>query len=144
MKIFGIILLSVFSIQLGFAQQQNSAAKSKSISPSAANLDSAEEAIKNGNAKTLSLYFSESVEISFDGKKQNYSRTQAEFVMKDFFSKNPSIPNSFEKFHTGNSSKNLGYSILKYSSQTGSYQVFLKIKQHQGRYLIDALNLTQE
>jgi hypothetical protein len=104
----------------------------------------AEAAIKIGSAKELSKHFSDNVEISFEGKKSNYSKTQAEFVLRDFFSKNEANPNSFENYHRGNSGKSLNYSIVKYSSKNGSFRVFMKIKQHQSRFVIDSIDINKE
>ncbi len=104
----------------------------------------AEAAIKIGSAKDLSKHFSDNVEISFEGKKNNYSKTQAEFVLRDFFSKNESNPNSFENYHRGNSGKSLNYSIVKYSSKNGSFRVFMKIKQQQSRFVIDSIDINKE
>ncbi|MGD1840712.1 MAG: DUF4783 domain-containing protein [Thermonemataceae bacterium] len=104
----------------------------------------AEAAIKIGSAKDLAKLFSETVEISFDGKKSNYSKTQAAFVMRDFFTKNAPNPAGFENYHRGNSGKSLNYTIVKYSSKNGAYRVFMKIKQYQGRYLIDSIDLNKE
>ncbi|HEX8350398.1 MAG TPA: DUF4783 domain-containing protein, partial [Hymenobacter sp.] len=54
-------------------------------------------AIRSGSSKDLAQYFSSSIELGFDGDKQSYSATQAEFVMKDFFAKNP--PSTFDFNH---------------------------------------------
>ena len=41
-------------------------------------------AIKTGSSKELSKYFGDNVEIHFDGERSNYSKSQAEFVLRDF------------------------------------------------------------
>lgn len=97
--------------------------------------------LKQGNAHSLARYFNESVEISIEGKKQNYSRTQAEYVLKDFFAKNPPMPESFEVYHKGKSGE-LSYLIAKYASFNGNYRVFIKLK---GRNVtIDAMDFIKE
>ncbi len=145
-------LLLVGFCQSTFAQKTLSESKDMARSPavgaspnqggSSTTVSEAEAAIRVGSAKELSRYFSESVEISFDGKKSNYSRTQGEYVMRDFFSKNE--PQTTESYHKGSSGKKLNYAILKYTSKIGNYRIFIKIKQHQNRYLIDAIDLTKE
>ena len=145
----------IFSLLLvGFCQNTFAQKEEKSVTRSSnadilpnqagssTTVSEAETAIRVGSAKELSKYFSESVEISFDGKKSNYSRTQGEYVMRDFFSKNE--PQTTESYHKGSSGKKLNYAILKYTSKTGNYRIFIKIKQHQRRYLIDAIDLTKE
>lgn len=106
-------------------------------------ISEAEGYIRQGDAKGLSKYFGNNVELNFDGKKQNYSRNQAEFVMKDFFTKNPPKPDGFEYYHRGNST-GLSYSIIKYDSRNGAFRVFMKVKNQQGKYLIDALDFIKE
>ena len=51
-------------------------------------------ALKSGSSKELVKYFNDIVELSFDGEKSNYSKTQAEFVLKDFFKKYPPLGKS--------------------------------------------------
>ena len=143
------LLLIGFCSNTSFAQKEEKAMTRSSNADISSNqggssttVSEAETAIRVGSAKELSKYFSESVEISFDGKKSNYSRTQGEYVMRDFFSKNE--PQTTESYHKGSSGKKLNYAILKYTSKTGNYRIFIKIKQHQSRYLIDAIDLTKE
>ena len=51
------------------------------------NLGAVGSALRNGSSRELSQYFASTVEIGFDDR-QSYNSTQAELVMKDFFSKN--------------------------------------------------------
>ena len=46
-------------------------------------------ALKSGNAVQMSKYFDSRVYISLPGKSDNYSRNQAEMVLKEFFGQNP-------------------------------------------------------
>lgn len=117
---------------------------SNSLQAQEKEMGEAEAAIKIGSAKELAKHFNDNVEISFEGKKSNYSKTQAEFVLRDFFSKNEANPNNFENYHRGNSGKSLNYSIVKYSSKNGSFRVFMKIKQLQNRFVIDSIDINKE
>ena len=45
-------------------------------------------AIRGGNASQLSKYFDSRVDISLPGKSDNYSKSQAEMILKDFFANN--------------------------------------------------------
>lgn len=133
-----ILLLGIliFSADLLLAQSRGIEARKE--------MNEAEGFLKQGDARNLARYFNETIEINIEGKKQNYSRTQAEFVIKDFFSKNPPIPESFESYHRGQSA-GLSYSIVKYASSNGNYRVFLKVKTSpQGRNIIDALDFIRE
>ncbi|GAB2944538.1 hypothetical protein GCM10027048_06700 [Hymenobacter coalescens] len=99
-------------------------------------------AIQNGSSRAVSQYFGGTVEIGFDGEKQSYSATQAEFVLKDFFAKNS--PATFELVHQGSSNEGIRYAIGKYAGKSGSYRVFIKMKGGQGATQIDTIDFTHE
>lgn len=99
-------------------------------------------ALKTGSSKELVKYFNNIVELSFDGEKSNYSKTQAEFVLKDFFKKYP--PVEFEYIHQGASKEGLKYAIGKYTYSGGSFRVYILVKQFNGNYLIDTLDFSKE
>ena len=71
----GILLLSVTILCSSFTRSSD------------AEMDSVVIALKSGNANLLSRFFDNRVDISLPDKSDNYSRSQAEMVMKDFFSK---------------------------------------------------------
>ena len=105
-------------------------------------LQSSNAALRIGSAKELARYFNSMVELGFDGNKSSYSQTQAEFVLKDFFSKN--APVNFEIIHQGASKEGVRYAIGKYSHKGGSYRVYMLIKQVRGQYVIDTIDFTRE
>lgn len=90
-------------------------------------MDGVKSAMKAGSSKDLSRNFSSVVELTLDGKEAtSYSNTQAEFVMKNFFSKN--APVDFTYSHQGSSDKGQQYAIGTYSSKAGSYTVLVRMK----------------
>lgn len=105
-------------------------------------IDDAKTAIKSGSSKELSKYCNKVVEISFDGDKSTYSKTQAEFVLRDFFKKYPAT--DFEYIHQGASREGLRYAIGKYSYDNGSFRVYMLIKEFEGDFLIDTLDFSKE
>lgn len=106
------------------------------------NLGAVRSALRNGSSRELSQYFAPTVEIGFDGDRQSYNSTQAELVMKDFFSKNP--PSSFEFIHQGQSGEGIQYAISRYTGRSGTYRVFVKLKPTRGAPLVDTLEFTKE
>lgn len=100
------------------------------------------ESLSAANPRSLTRYFNDIVEISFEGEKASYSKTQAEFVLRDFFKKYP--PVGFEFIHQGSSKEGLKYAIGKYSHNAGSFRVYILIKQFKGTYLIDTLDFSEE
>jgi hypothetical protein len=84
-------------------------------------------ALKSGNATQLSRYFDSRVDITLPDKSDNYSRTQAEMILRDFFGSN--AVRSFETKYKGenNGSK---YCIGTLLTRNGNYRtkLFLKLK----------------
>lgn len=83
-------------------------------------------AISIASAKEVATYFDSNVEITIDGKTANYSKIQGEFVLKDFFKKNP--VSGFNIIHNGNSQGGLIYAIGKYSSSGKSYRALIRMR----------------
>jgi hypothetical protein len=98
--------------------------------------------LKQGNAKEIARYFNDIIEISIDGEKGNYSKTQGEFVLRDFFRNNP--PDDYQKIHQGASKEGLNYMIGKYTCPQGTYRVYIVVKQFKGDYLIDTIDFSLE
>jgi len=99
-------------------------------------------ALKAGSSKDLAKYFNDMVELGIDGEKSNYSRTQAEFVVRDFFKKNPPVDVQF--MFKGSSKEGLMYAMGKYTSTGGTYTVYILVKQFNGSYLIDTIDFSKE
>lgn len=98
-----------------------------SITAHAQTFENIKTAIKIGSGKELSNYFDNSVEITVNGKTANYSKAQGEFVVKDFFKKNP--PKGFTIIHNGTSEGGLKYAIGTYQS-SASFRVLIRMKQN--------------
>ncbi|SDY22592.1 DUF4783 domain-containing protein [Hymenobacter psychrophilus] len=99
-------------------------------------------AIRNSSARELAQHFAPNVELSFDSDKQSYSATQAEFVMKDFFSKH--APASFEFIHYGGSNEGTTYAVGRYTGKEGAYRMFVKMKTTGSAPKIATIEFTKE
>jgi hypothetical protein len=137
MKTFKFILLtSLFAFFATFVVAPVKAQSGDDV------LNGVKAALKVGSAKEVARYFNNSVEIGVNGDKASYSQAQAEFVLKDFFSKNPTA--GFEYLHQGSSNEGQKYAIGKYTSKTGSFRVFVVVKQFGGSYKIDTIDFTKD
>ena len=105
-------------------------------------LASVKAALRDGSAKDIAALFGPTVDLGVDGNKQTYSQTQAEFVVRDFFAKNP--PVSFEFVHQGASDANTPYAIGRYTTKAGAYRVLVKLKGPKTAMVIDNLDFTKE
>ena len=99
-------------------------------------------AIKAGSSKELVKNFNTMVELNFEGAKSNYSKSQAELVMKEFFKKYP--PEDFQYIHKGSSKEGLTYVIGKYTFESGSFRVWILVKKFDDKYLVELINFNKE
>ncbi|SDL67716.1 protein of unknown function [Catalinimonas alkaloidigena] len=129
-------VISVFIIALSVLIQTSDAQSSDQV------LEETRRSLKSGSSRELARYFNEAVELGFDGQKASYSKTQAEFVIRNFFQQHP--PTNFDFVHRGTSKEGIRYCIGKYSSTEGAYRVVLLIKPVQGKYLIDTMDFMKE
>lgn len=98
-------------------------------------------ALKAGSSKELIKFCNQTVEIKINGESSNYSKAQAEVVLRNFFTNNP--PKDFSYIHQG-ASQGLKYTIGRYTHDNGAYRVVMFIKKIEDKYLIDTLNFSQE
>ena len=90
-------------------------------------IDEVVTALKTGNVPVIAKFFDNTVELTMPDKSNNYSKSQAEMVLKDFFSTNG--VKSFEVLHKG---ENAGsqYCIGTLNTKSGSFRttIFMKLK----------------
>jgi hypothetical protein len=98
-------------------------------------IDDVVVALKSGNASNLSKYFDNRVDLSLPEHSDNYSRTQAEMIIKDFFSNNG--VRNFELKHKGEKAGS-NYCVGILQTRTGNYRttLFMKLKGER-QYLQD-------
>ncbi len=84
-------------------------------------------ALRSGNSAQLSNFFDESVEITLPDKSDNYSKAQAQLIVKDFFGNNG--VKGFELKHKGDSPGG-HFCIGTLQTNAGNYRtnVFMKVK----------------
>ena len=83
-------------------------------------------AIKSGNAASVSKYFDNTVEITVNGKSSNYSKSQGEVVLRDFFANN--AVKSFTLLHQGQSG-GAEFCIGTLVTSNGNFRTTLNLKQ---------------
>lgn len=97
-------------------------------------------AFKAGNAKKIALYFAENVDFSLLGKENLYSKSQAEHILKDFFTNHP--PSDFKILHKGKSGQS-DYMIGNLTSNEKVYRVKLNTKTLGGVQFITSLSIEE-
>ncbi|MFZ9388851.1 MAG: DUF4783 domain-containing protein [Chitinophagaceae bacterium] len=112
-KITGILLIVLFAMTPGFAQQKN--------------IDAVIVALRAGSASELSKYFDDNVELTLPDKSDSYSKAQAQLIIRDFFGNNG--VKGFELKHKGDSPGGQ-FCVGTLQTGTGSFRtnLFMKIK----------------
>ncbi len=90
-------------------------------------------ALKGGNAEELSRYIDDNIEISLPDKSDNYSRTQAVMVLKDFFNNNGVT--GFEVQFKGENGGGQ-YCIGNLKTKSGVYRTTVFMKSKEGKQVI--------
>lgn len=99
-------------------------------------------AIKSGNASSVAAYFNSSLDLTVPGNDGTYSKSQAELILKDFFSSNP--PKSFSISHQGSSNDGSQYGIGSYVTASSSYRAYFLMKKSGSSFLIQKLEFEED
>jgi hypothetical protein len=90
--------------------------------------------IRKGDAPALAKYFNGNVEINIKDAQNSYSKSQAEAVLKNFFSIHS--PKSFTIIHQGQSPEGAKYFIGTLSTSAGTYRTYVYAKQVNNNFAI--------
>jgi hypothetical protein len=116
------------------------------LSTGASALDISSEiasAIRLGNARELSRYFSSNIDLTVSGKEEMYSKAQAEQVLRGFFAKNP--PLSFTLKHRSATTAATQYGIGTYvSTSKHAFRIYFLIKRIGNQQFIQQLSIESE
>jgi hypothetical protein len=97
--------------------------------------------LKNGDSKTLSTYFSTTVELSILDQDDIYSSNQANLILKDFFSKNPA--NSTKIIHKVVSNANYKFGVIQYNSVKGNFRISFELKGNGSDFKITQIRIEE-
>lgn len=99
--------------------------------------------LKTGNAKVLSAYFNQNVElVVLENDNLNvYSKAQAEQIVNNFFESYK--PEGFSVIHHGGKEGNK-YVIGKLITRNGEFRVYFLLKQNEGRDYIHQLRIEKQ
>lgn len=99
-------------------------------------IDEVITAMKTGNATDIARFFDNTVEINTPDKSSSYSKSQAELVLKDFFSSH--AVKSFTVIHKG---ENAGsqFCIGTLVTKGGSYRTTIFMKQKGDKQVLQGI-----
>lgn len=106
-------------------------------------VDLVAKAMKSGNAAEIAKYFDKIVDITMQNDQSTYSRSQAEMVLKNFFSKHP--VRSFSIKHSGGSTDSTSIYLIGDLVTTGDqrYRLYLYFKQESGEMHLQEIRFEQ-
>lgn len=105
--------------------------------------DDISSAINSGNSIMIAEFFGSTVDLTILSQEDVYSKTQAQIILKDFFSKN--TPKSFSILHKGTSKDGATYAIGSLITKQGeSYRTYFFIKQVGGKNIIKELRFEKQ
>jgi len=97
--------------------------------------------LKTGNAKVLSDYFNQNVELVVLDNDNVYSKAQAQQIVNNFF--NTYKPEDFISIHDGGK-EGAKYVIGRLITKNGKFRVYFLLKQSQGKDYIHQLRIEKE
>jgi len=130
MKKLGILF--IFNLLITYA------ALASSIEPEQEIFSELSNHFKSGNVKEIAKYFANSVDITLPSSEDQYSKSQAEIVLKNFF--NSHTPTGFTIEHQG-ASNNGKYMVGSLSTNKGVYKVYVFVKDNGGQKNISELKI---
>ncbi|MDR7128639.1 hypothetical protein J2X69_000971 [Algoriphagus sp. 4150] len=104
-------------------------------------IDTVVSAIENGSSSDLAKHFDSSISLNINGLQGDYSKNQAELVLKDFFRKNPS--QGFSLVFRSENNPSLSSYIGDYQTGQGVFKVFIKVSQQASDFKIYSLEFVK-
>jgi len=104
------------------------------------NVNDVVSALKTGDATRVSKYFDNLVEISLNDRSHSYSRSQAELIMRDFFTSNDVT--NFQVVYKS-SGTDLEYCMGKLTTRHGEFRTSFSLKNRGDRKLIQEISFDE-
>ncbi|TKG94698.1 DUF4783 domain-containing protein [Puteibacter caeruleilacunae] len=97
--------------------------------------------LKTGNSKTLAKYFNTNVELVVLDNENIYSKSQAEQIIRNFFSSNK--PSGFKMIHKGGKESSM-YIIGNLTAGGKTFRVYALLKKMGGKSYIHQLRIEKQ
>ncbi|MDZ7741820.1 MAG: DUF4783 domain-containing protein [Bacteroidota bacterium] len=105
-------------------------------------LEKISTALKEADHEKLHNYCNDMVEISVPGNEGTYSKTQAKFILRDFFREYP--VKDFRIKHEGLSNSGAKFAIGEYSHQKGKMRTYFLLKNDGKKYSIHIIQFEKQ
>lgn len=98
--------------------------------------------IKAGSSRDLARFFDNTIELNMHSVQGDYSKSQAELVVRDFFKKFP--PKDFQVVKEGETGSSIKYYIAYYTCQEQTFRVLIKTKDIKDKPVIYSLDFKKD
>ncbi|HMO33505.1 MAG TPA: DUF4783 domain-containing protein [Lacibacter sp.] len=95
-------------------------------------------ALRAGSAERMAKHFDAMVDVTVPGKSNTYSKSQAELVLRDFFSQNR--VRGFEIQHSGNNPSST-FLIGTLSTSNGNFRTTVYMRNRGSKLLVQGVEL---
>lgn len=99
-------------------------------------------ALKSGNITAISKNFDKRIDITIDDNSDNYSKDQAEVILKDFLSKFST--RDFTIIHKGSSPNGAQYVVGNLKTNKGAYRTYIYVKNTDGVNYVQEIRFEKE
>jgi hypothetical protein len=97
---------------------------------------------KDSNSKEIAGYFASVIELEILSEVGEYSKAQAELILRDFFSKH--IPVSVKVIHRLSSSSNYKFGVLYLQSQKDKLRVSISMANNGNKFWIKTITIEND
>lgn len=103
---------------------------------------SIEKAFSSNNASEITALGKEKILLNVLGKEGAYSKSQANLVLKDFFTKKPG--NTFKFIFKSKESSDGSFAIGNYESKAETFRVTIHFKKESSEFKIESLAIEKD
>ncbi len=94
---------------------------------------------KSSGSKEIAAYFSPLIEMNILSDENEYSKAQAELILRDFFQKNK--PVSVRVIHRLSSNPNFRFAVLSYQTDSEKFRVSVSMSREVDKFLIKVIRI---
>lgn len=94
---------------------------------------------RSSGSKEIAAYFSPLIEMNILSDENEYSKAQAELILRDFFQKNR--PVSVRVIHRLSSNPNFRFAVLSYQTDSEKFRVSVSMSREGEKFLIKVIRI---
>lgn len=94
---------------------------------------------RSSGSREIAAYFSPLIEMNILSDESEYSKAQAELILRDFFQRNK--PVSVRVIHRLSSNPNFRFAVLSYQTDNDRYRVSISMSREGEKFLIKVIRI---